>query len=218
MSEQQPWDYILSFIKDPHNPENQVGHKIFMQVFFKEFYKYDLLVKYSEPEDLFHEFITTIIFKGKSFTLNPVIAEKMEDPKTKIVSYLYKTIHNFLRTKRREAYKNLQIEPIDKGTEGKQEEPCFNHIIDPVIEIEALEIKEIILKTFSEKEIRVLCYSFLNDKEYFDEELSDDAIYKRKSRMKKFLQDFVKEYGFSLEGFACFIDKYLKSDICDKLR
>jgi len=221
-----PFDHIIEFLLDPHNPDSIDGYEILFRIFLKEFNKYDLLKKYDDPADVFNDFLSKILFK-QNFSLNPTIKEKIEDETTNIVSYIYKTIHNFLRTKQREILKKYYTEenqekhkPIEKkDEEGKViEEVSIDEKISPLVIIEAKEIAEIIEKEFSESEKRTLCYMFFDDKSFFDKEISDDAAYKRKSRLKSFLTDFVKEKGFSLEGFSYFVQEYLMSEICDKFR
>ncbi len=221
-----PFDYIIEFLLDPHNPDSINGYEILFRIFLKEFNKYDLLKKYSQPEDVFGNFLSKILFK-QNFSLNPTIKEKIGDETTNIVSYIYKTMHNFLRTKQKEVLKKYYTEEnqekhqpvIQKDEEGKTKEFIgVNEKVSLIVIIEAKEIADIIQKDFSESEKRTLCYMFLDDKSFFGKEISDDAAYKRKSRLKTLLTDFVKEKGFSLEGFSYFVQEYLMSEICEKFR
>jgi len=226
MTNKDSFSYILDFLLNPYNKNNKTGLEILFKIFIKEFNKYDLLKKYEQSEDIFNEFLIKVLFK-QNFSLNPTIKSKIKDKKSNIISYIYQTIHNFLRTKQREVLKNqyteknqLKNEPFNKKDEkGKEREVIgVNEKISPIIIIEAKEIANMINKEFSEIEKRTLCYMFFNDKHFFEKELSDDAIYKRKSRLKNFLSNFVKEKGFSLEGFSYFIQEYLMSKICEKFR
>ena len=221
-----PFDYIIEFLLDPHNPDSINGYEILFKIFLKEFNKYDLLKKYEDPSDVFNDFLSKILFK-QNFSLNPTIKEKIDDETTNIVSYIYKTIHNFLRTKQREILKKYYSEEnrpiyeplIQKDEEGNERETIgINEKVSLITIIEAKEIAEVIKKDFSESEKRTLCYMFFDDKNFFDKKISDDAAYKRKSRLKTLLTDFVKEKGFSLEGFSYFVQEYLMSEICEKFR
>ncbi len=234
----RPFDYIIEFLLNPHNPNNKIGYDIFFKVFLKEFNKYSLLKNELEPEDVYSEFLLKIIFKGDKFSLNPTILNKIQENTNNITSYLYMTMHNFLRTKNRELKEKFYVEENNQNEEKRLKKKFetleIKHDNDdkyienpkitksPVIEteimIEAKEIREIIEQKLSDKEKQVLCYTLLDDPSYIKEEISQDALYKRKSRMKKFLTGFVKEHGFSLEGFSYFVQEYLKSEICEKYR
>ena len=226
MSNKDSFSYIIDFLLNPHNPDNITGYEILFKIFVKEFGKYELLKKHTEPEDLFNDFLTKVLFK-QNFSLNPTLKEKIKDRSTNIVSYIYQAIHNFLRTNQREILKKYYTEEkkprdtqlIQENEEGKEFEILtINKDVSLVIIIEAKEISETIKKEFSETEQRTLCYMFFNDKNFFGENISDDAAYKRKSRLKSSLTKFVKEKGFSLEGFTYFVQEYLMSEICDKFR
>ncbi|SNZ09133.1 hypothetical protein SAMN06265182_1486 [Persephonella hydrogeniphila] len=207
MGEKKPWDYVIKFLLNPQN--NDEGYWIFYGLFKREFKKYDLLEKNLNSLDLFHDFLIHIIFKNQKWKLNPTIYSKIDD---KVVSYIYASLHNFLKTKYREFLAREYSK--DEITEYEIDE------VSPVILdliIEAKEIKEKIISSFNQRDIRTICFLLLGDRKYINEEISDDALYQRKSRMKKRLKEFVKENGFSLEGFAYFQKYILKSEICDKL-
>ncbi len=222
MNSKDSFYYIINFLLDPYNEKNKTGFEILFKIFIKEFNKYDLLRKHEQLEDIFNDFLIKVLFK-QNFSLNPAIKEKIEDKSSNIVSYIYQALHNFLRTKQREVLRRYYTEEnkpkneplIQKDEEGKEKEIIgINEKISPVIIMEAKEILDIINKELSEKEKRTLCYMFFDDRNFFEKKLSNDAVYKRKSRFKSFLSNFVKEKGFSLEGFSYFIQEYLMSEIC----
>lgn len=226
MIEKDSFSYIVDFLLNPHNSDNKKGFEILFKIFLKEFNKYDILKKYECSEDVFNDFMIKVLFK-QNFSLNPTIKEKIEDSSSNIVSYIYKAIHNFLRTKQREVLKRYYTQEaqekqqsILKKDEYDREREFIgtNDKISPTIIIEAKEILETINKELPEAEKRTLCYMFFEEKEFFEKEISDDAAYKRKSRLKKFLTKFVKEKGFSLEGFSYFVQEFLMSEICKKFR
>ncbi len=226
MSNKDSFSYIIDFLLDPHNKNNKTGFEILFKIFLKEFNKYDLIKKYEQVEDIFNDFLVRVLFK-QNFSLNPTIKEKIEDKSSNIVSYIYQAIHNFLRTKQREILNKYYTEEhqerhesvVKENEEGREREVIgVNEKISPIVIIEAKEISEIIQNEFSESEKRTLCYMFFDDKSFFEKKLSDDAAYKRKSRLKNFLTKFVAEKGFSLEGFSYFVQEYLMSEICKKFR
>ena len=224
MGNRDSFSYIIDFLLNPHDPDNITGYQILFKIFVKEFGKYELLKKHTEPEDLFNDFLTKVLFK-QNFSLNPTLKEKIKDKSTNIVSYIYQAIHNFLRTNQREILKKYyteekktrDIQLIQENEEGKEFEIItINKNVSPIVIMEAKEISETIQKEFSETEKRTLCYMFLNDKNFFGENISDDAAYKRKSRLKSRLSELVREKGFSIEGFTYFVQEYLMSEICNK--
>ncbi len=220
---------IIKFLLDPNNKDNYEGYEVFKRVFLKEFFKeeYALLRKFYDGEDLFNEFLVRVIFREDGFLLNNNMKEKINNIQHNFLSYLFMSIHNFLRTYRRKAkfedsfkeQKSMKLESIqtsDNRTKDLLEYNARVHI-DYSLHIEAQEILESIKKDFSEKELRTLCYMFLNEKKYYGEEITDDNAYKRKSRMKKTLSEYINKKGFSLQGFALFVKEYLMSEICKKL-
>ncbi|WP_457626004.1 hypothetical protein [Persephonella sp.] len=207
MEEKRPWDYVIEFLLNPH--DNIEGYRIFYGLFKREFKKYRLLEKNLNAFDLFHDFLVQVIFKNRTWELNPTIHSKIND---KIVQYIYRSLHNFLRTKNREFFAKEYTKEELKENQIDDSSPVVLDLI-----IEAKEIKEKILNSFSRKDLRTICSLLMEDRKYIDEDISDDAFYQRKSRMRKKLKEFIKENGFSLEGFAYFQKYILKSEICDKL-
>lgn len=220
---------IVEFLLDPNNPESYKGYEIFKKAFIKEFNKYSLLKNYYDGEDLFNEFLTKVVFREDGFLLNKNMIEKINSQKDNFFSYLYMSIHNFLRTYNRRAKVRIisdeeqskqRFENIyQKNEEGKEFETSYlKQEINYIVIIEAKEILKAVKKDFSEKDLRTLCYMFFDDKSYYGENISDDNAYQRKSRLKKRLADYVRKKGFSLEGFEFFIKNYLLSEICNNFR
>ncbi|WP_456382977.1 hypothetical protein [Persephonella sp.] len=217
---------IIKFLLNPHNKDNYLGYEILKRVFASQYSRFPLVKERYELEEIYNEFLHKVIFKEKGFLLNNTILEKIHDEYTNIISYLYTTINNFLRTinkqilseikteKGEDRYKNLFI----KDEEKKERETIhLKTEVAYIIIIEAKEILEKIKEDFDEKDLRTLCYMFLDDKTFFEEKITDDNAYQRKSRLKKKLTKYVKENGFSKEGFLYFVQNYL-SEICKNFR
>ncbi len=205
------YKYIISYDKR--------GEEILKNIFGKQLKKpeFDNLRKSSDYfDDLYYSFYEKKILERKEN-----FKEKFEKDKKGLISYLQKTIYNFLQDERdKNTINNIKLtnengEPIDIGDII----PDPNSI-DLLKYIEASEIVKHFNEYFSEEDRKILCHIFLKDKidkDYCIENLNKNVVYKRVERMKKTkFPKFIEKYGITLSGFRYF-KKVFMSEICKKL-
>jgi hypothetical protein len=195
------------------------GEEILKNIFGKQLKKPEfdsLRISSDYFDDLFYSFYEKKIIKKRN-----IFKERFENDKKGLISFLQKTIYNFLQDER-DKNKINEVRIYTKEDEDITDIILKNpNQLDLQKYIEAKEIVEHFNEFFTEEDKKIFCYIFFKDKidrNYCVENLNRNVVYKRVERIKKDkFPKFIETYGITYSGFQLFEKEFLMSEICKKV-
>lgn len=180
------------------------GLDIISNIFYKQVNKIESDYLGWQKEDLLQEFILKIFENRTS------IIEKFKDKESGLASYIREMAKNFLIDKLRQ--KKMDMEDIsnyyysieDRGNNPEKLLKLF----------EAKNFMKLLENYLSPEEYTLLCYQIFKEsqksiRESFFNNVKDDALYQRVSRLNKKIGKIAKENGFSVDSVEAFIEEML---------